>query len=502
MVVQSRRQFLFRIGSTFTATACGLVAADTLGSPLARRLGERLRFGRLDPLVDLIQATPADDLLGKLVAALRAGTPLADIVAATAFANARALGGTHYDGYHVQMALLPAYAMAQRMPGELAALPVLKVVHRNASVVQAAGRATRDALAAVAPAAGALVEDVRKRDLDVAEGDLEALAQQSAERAFVDLQRVVRDEPDVHRVVLSWRAFDLLRLTGGENAAAMLRQSVRYCVDADRGRVQRGQAASPLREILAALEAELGLAERIRGDRRLDDAQLAALAEKVYAAPRAEAARAVAEALADGRDPEDVGEALSLAANRLLLHDPGRTKEQPGKPVGSVHGASVGVHASDAANAWRHIARIGPASHAFASLIAGAFHTAGQTGQVVAERHDHAGKPVTAEAAADLLKQLDGCIREGDQPGASLAARRYAVLGHPAGALLDLLLQYAVTEDCALHAEKYFLTGVEQIERARPAHRPDYCAALARVAASQHGFAAPGVDEARRLLAS
>ena len=54
-----------------------------------------------------------------------------------------------------------------------------------------------------------------------------------------------------------------------------------------------------------------------------------------------------------------VGEAISLAANQLVLHDPGRTRaDTPAKPKGSVHGASVGVHAQDAANAWRNIARV------------------------------------------------------------------------------------------------------------------------------------------------
>ena len=50
------------------------------------------------------------------------------------------------------------------------------------------------------------------------------------------------------------------------------------------------------------------------------------------------------------------------------------------KPVGSVHGASVGVHASDAANAWRNIARVSNRRNALASLIVGAYHTAGQAG--------------------------------------------------------------------------------------------------------------------------
>jgi len=501
MHVTDRRQFLAGMSRRLAATAYGFAVAETLGWPLPRaaHAHDRLRFGTLDPLVDLIQATPADQLLGKVVQALRSGTPLADVVAATALANARALGGTNYDGYHAQMALLPSFAMANLMHGQLAPLPVLKVIHRSARVVQAAGRATDDAMAPVEPGSGALAEAMRGRRLEAAERDLEGLAT-DAERAFLDLQQVVRDDADVHRVVLSWRAFDLLRLTDGAHAAALLRQSVRFCIDADEARTKRGQEPSPLRQLLDTLVAELGLAERSRGTQRLDDAGLRRLADQVFAAPRTEAARAVAATLAAGTDPEDVGEALSLASNRLLLHDPGRSREAPGKPVGSMHGASVGVHASDAANAWRHIARLGPPQHGFRTLIAGTFHTAGQGNQVGAESFDHGGEPCALRDASAILRQLDGCIREGDQVGASHAARRYAELGHPIDDLLALALGYAVSEDGALHGEKYFLTSLEQIQGARPAHRPDYCAALARVTASAHGFKAPGVDEARRLL--
>src|SRR5262249_35776711 len=119
------------------------------------------------------------------------------------------------------------------------------------------------------------------------------------------------------------------------------------------------------------------------GKRKGDDAWVEQLAQTIYSSSRAQAAEAAAAALAEGMSPECVGEAMSLAANRLVLCDPGLTKQQtsPGKPEGSVHGASVGVHASDAANAWRNIARVSNQRNTVASLIVGAYHTAGQTGR-------------------------------------------------------------------------------------------------------------------------
>ena len=64
----------------------------------------------------------------------------------------------------------------------------------------------------------------------------------------------------------------------------------------------------------------------------------------------------------------------------------------------------------------------------------------------------------------------------------------------------DLLLSFAVSEDGALHAEKYYRTVTEEFTATRPAFRWRHLAALARVTASEHGHPAPGVADARRLL--
>ncbi len=243
------------------------------------------------------------------------------------------------------------------------------------------------------------------------------------------------------------------------------------------------------------------LEKRERGTRAADEAWIELLGKKVFTCARAGAAEAAAEALAEGYDPEDVGRALSLAATRLLLQDGGLKEAQPGKPVGSVHGASTGLHASDAANAWRHIARIGSARNAFASLIAGAYHTAGQSGNVGTEPYDHDGEACTKEDPAALRGEIEARIRARDQKGACVAARRYVSLGHPPEPLFALLLEFAVSEDGALHAEKYFRTAQEEHGGARAEHRGLYLVALTRVTASEFGFPAPGCAEARKLLA-
>jgi hypothetical protein len=504
MVTQSRREFLGGVGRSVGCAALGFALADRLW--LARALTpserERLRFGRLDPLVDLLQATPADQVLPLAVGELSRGTSLADLIAAAALANARGFGGSNYNGYHAFMALMPSYEMAAQMPEPYTALPVLKVLHRNARFLQETGSATADALAPLAGTSEAsLVDSVRARDLPAAELGLAALAERSPEAASEELQAVVRDEMNVHRVVLAWRAYDILRLTGPGQALTVLRPSVRFCIEEDRKRAGRGEPPNEIVELLPRLLRDHGLEGRERGTRAADEPWIERLADTVFSADRASAAAAVAAAFAQGFDPEDVGQALSLAATRLVLHDRGQTQESPGKPVGSVHGASVGVHASDAANAWRHIARLGSARSGFASLIAGAFHTAGQSGHVDELPFDVGTEPATEQDPAALRSEIDARIRARDQQGACRAARRYTELGHPSDALFALLLEHAVSEDGALHAEKYFRTVQESHASARPAHRGAHLVALTRVMASHHGFPAPGCSEARELLA-
>src|SRR5262249_14956931 len=157
------------------------------------------------------------ELVPLLVAKLRGGTSLSDVVGAAALANARALGGTNYNGYHALMAMAPSAEMAAQMPAPLGALPVLKVVHRNARFLQEAGRTHEDALAPLPPDAGPaadgakLVDAIHSLQVPAAEASLAAALERSRAAAYDRIQEVIREDGNVHRVVLSWRAVDLLR---------------------------------------------------------------------------------------------------------------------------------------------------------------------------------------------------------------------------------------------------------------------------------------------------
>ena len=213
--------------------------------------------------------------------------------------------------------------------------------------------------------------------------------------------------------------------------------------------------------------------------------------------------------MADGINPADLGQAISLAANQLVLRDAGRRfrDEVPGKPIGSVHGDSIGVHACDSANAWRNMALAANPRNTFACLILAAY-------QVAHDRTARGGdflnwEPLPLAQHVDgikstdpdaLLKEADAAIRDNLQARASAIVHRYGQLGHAPRPVFDLMLRYAVSEDGALHAEKYYRTVSEEFAATRPAFRWRQLTALARVTASEYGRPAPGHAETRALL--
>ena len=539
---RSRRAFLADVGRGVLVAAVGSALAADLGLAGQAAAGEAddtknlpaasgLSFGPLEPLVRLMQETPADKLLPKLAEQLAAGTELRRLVAAAAMANARTFGGEDYVGFHTMMALAPALHMAGDLPADRRALPVFKVLYRNTSRIQEHGGRPSEVLHPVEPAdlpdktvGGEMLRDaVRRRDVDAAERIFAALSRgvkagqvnvdaDALGRLFNALLTAVEDATEVHRVVLPYRAWDLLDLVGREQAVVLLRQSVRYCV-----KNEAWAAKAPWdgpRTVLPKLLEDHKLIGAKPGERLADDKQLEELAKTMFAAASPTvAAEAAAAALADGLDPAAVGEAMSLAANQLILRDMGRTPrdEVVNKPIGSVHGDSIGVHACDSANAWRNLARVsrqtGSARNTFACLILGAY-------QVASDRTNRGGDflnwqplplpnhvaQVKPTDAAGLLGEAEEAIRGNLQAHAAAVIHRYGELGHDPGPAFDLMLKYAVSEDGSLHAEKFYRTTSEEFAATRPAFRWRQLTALARVTASEFGRTAPGYAQARELL--
>ena len=512
----TRREFLADVGKGMIVASVGFGAAADMGLAAdnagANEDSGRLNFGEIEPLVRLMQDTPIERLMPTLVKQLKTGVELKRLLAAGALANARTFGGEDYIGFHTMMALAPAMHMAADMPAELAALPVLKVLYRNTNRIHDHGGAASEVLHPVTPAASAddkpsgeaLRDQVRHRDVKGAEETFAAIAKISPEEALNDALMAVQDETEVHRVVLPYRSWDMLGLIGKQHAHTLLRQSVRYCLATTTYRNNDGP-----RTVLTAMLDQHRLLDKPAGDRVPDDAWIDATAMSIFASTPPQAAEIAAAALADGIAPDAVGHAISLAANQLILRDMGRTPadEVAGKPVGSVHGDSIGVHACDSANAWRNLARVSNARNTYACLILGAY-------QVARDRVERGGdflhwKPLPVQWQVDhttetdpaaLLKLADEAIRGNLQAHACAAVYKYGQLGHDARPVFDLMLKYAVSEDGSLHAEKFYRTTSEEFAAARPAFRWRQVLALTRVTASEYGRPAAGYAEARELL--
>jgi hypothetical protein len=251
------------------------------------------------------------------------------------------------------------------------------------------------------------------------------------------------------------------------------------------------------------------LLDRSPGTRAAEDSWLDQLSQTIFKSTPEQSAEAVAATLAEGFSPAAIGEAVSLAANQLILRDIGRPprEESPGKPPGSVHGDSIGVHACDSACAWRNLARVSNARNTFACLVLGAY-------QVALDRTNRGGDflnwaplplpghvaQIKATDGPALLREADDAIRQNLQAHAAALVHRYGELGHDPRPVFDLLLRFAVSEDGALHAEKFYRTVTEEFNSTRPAFRWRQLVALARVTASEYGRPAPGMAEAKELL--
>src|ERR1051325_5742254 len=510
----TRREFLAEVGRGMLASAVGHGVANDLGlaSAVAAETPDTLTFGSLEPLVCFMQETPTDKLLPALAGKFKSGTDLRRLVAAGALANARTFGGEDYVGFHTMMALAPALHMARELPGPLQPLPVFKVLYRNTNRIQEKGGRKAEVLHAVKsappgqgrPGAESVREAVRRQAVEEAERVFATLAQAGPSDALNDLLYTVQDHTEVHRVVLPYRAWDLLDLIGPEHAHTLLRQSVRYCVKAESW-AHNDQARALLPKLLEAHK----LLSLSPGTRAADDAWVDQLSQTIFKSAPYQAAEAAAAALAEGFSAAAVGEAISLAANQLVLRDRGRSplEESAGKPPGSVHGDSIGVHACDSACAWRNLARASNSRNTFACLILGAYQAAldrdARGGDFLhwdalpLSHHLTAIGPTDAPA---LLRETDEAIRQNLQAHAAALVHRYGELGHDPRPVFDLLLRYAVSEDGALHAEKYYRTVTEEFAATRPAFRWRQLVALARVTASEYGRPAPGMAEARDLL--
>lgn len=511
----TRRTFLTDVSRGMLVAGIGTTLASDLGfsTAFAEEGSDELSFGKYDALVDLLQSTPQQKLQPVLVEKLNKGeTDLQSLIAAAALANAETFGGQDYVGFHTAMAMLPAWHMTAMLPVERQPLPVLKVVYRNAQQCQSLGGASKKTLKALHDAEHAaehaeanvglqIRAATHKADMDQAEQLFGTLRNAPVQDALNALQPAVQDDINVHRFVFAHRTYGLVNFLGKEHAHTLLRQCVRFCVNHEQNRISNNRPESPIRTVLPKLLDQYKLVGKPLGKRDPGDAAVEDLARTVYNGPPDRSADAVAAALADGIDPEVVGEAISLASNMLVLRQ--------GSGNWRTHGDAAGVHSSDATNAWRNMARVTDPAHAITGLMVAAFHSASHSPfRDEAYPTEEHRRSIKATDAGGLLAEAEDAIRHNDQPRAAAAIQIYNEQGHPADAVFRTMIGYTISEDGRLHGEKFFHTAREEYRTTRPAFRGRQLVALARVTASaygydrndKHGFRAPGYEEACRLI--
>ncbi len=517
-----RRTFLSDVGQGMLVAGLGSALALDLGlAPAeAAEIPNDLRFGDLEPLVGFLQDTPKEKIIAAVVGKLNDGTTLKAMTAAAALANARTFGGENYFGFHIFMAIAPTYAMAAELPKERAALPLLKVLYRNAHYMQEVGGRKNEVLHAIIPATAADPDALRKAvntgDRTKAEELLAASGKTPADFLNAVLGSV-EDNHDVHSAVMPWRAYSVLDFVGTEHAVTLFRQSVRQCAKSCESQKGRETPMTAARALVPKLLEKHVLPRAKPGEKIAEDSWVETFGELILNSTPEQAGEAVAMAFAEGIVAESIGEAISLAANQLVLRQV-ETWEGRNTHGRRTHGDSPGVHASDTTNAWRNMARVGSPRHRAAGLILAAMDSARSHSWTQPDKSSGYHKApypraedlklVKATDAKDLLKELDGAIRENNQLRAMALAHAYGEQKLDVRAISDLLLQYAISEDGRLHSEKYYRTVQEEFQTTRPAFRWRQITALARVTASMYGFnqfdkkegRAPGYEDACRLL--
>ena len=514
MTPTNRRAFMSDVGRGMLAAGLGASLANDLGfsTAFAEQGSDGIPLGEYAGLVDLMRATPPGQLQPMLAERfLKGDVDLKKLIGAGALANAVTFGGCDYVGFHTAMAMLPALQMSGQLSGNRQLLPVLKVLYRNAQQIQGVGGASTTAMHDMHPgehpAEGDLSVQIRDacRKPDVKQGEaLLASVADSPLDSFNALQMAMQDDLNVHRFVFAHRTYGLVGLLGKEYSYSILRQCIRFCANHEEQRIAHKQPESPIRAIVPKLLDQYKLEGKSLGKRDPGDAAVDQLSQAIYNGPNARAAEVVAAALAEGIDPEVVGEAISLASNLFVL------RQGAGGNWWRTHGDSAGVHSSDASNAWRNMARVGEARHAVSGLIVAAYHVGVQASpfQTPAYPTDEHRALVKIDDAAGLLAETEDAIRHNDQPRAAAAIQIYGDRGYAVEPVFDLMLKYAISEDGRLHGEKYFHTVREEYRTIRPAFRWRQIVGLARVTASaygynrddKHGFRAAGYDDACKLL--
>ena len=275
--------------------------------------------------------------------------------------------------------------MSRELPEAQRPLPVVKVLHRNTSRIQESGGRSHEVLHPVAPATlspgqsggEVLREAVRAKDMAAAEKTFAALAARGTGRGVQrpPLRRAGQHRGPPHRASLPRLGPALADRPGacpyaccGSRFTTASRASASGSTRPSR--TSRASSCPSCSTSITWWQAAGARAGRrrlgrspepddFRGHRR------ASRRRRGRGAGRGHGSRCDRRGHLAGRQP-------AYPARRR----PQASEAQQNKPVGSVHGDSIGVHACDSANAWRNMAKVSNPRNTVACLILGAYQVA------------------------------------------------------------------------------------------------------------------------------
>jgi hypothetical protein len=460
----------------------------------------------IEPLVQFVEETPPERIVAATHDKLAAGTPVKDMLLASALAVVRSSDlppGHHGGPLHPLAGLHAVRHTAARLPGDYARLPVIqnvavanKHIHSPAMgpfiLAEAQPVSENDDLEATREAFRFAVGRGVYNACD--HYFLYLLTRLSPMQVLEELLQVAipKNQLDDHYFlfpVFTWRA---LEYVGWEYARYIGRAPVRY--------ITRPTAAVALDDVDRLIDAYGLLKRELRFETGDDEtAAITALADEIgHCHKFTEVPEMLAHALADGLSLEGVGEGLSAGGSLLFL------RSQTGNPMD--------VHINTGANTRRYLLRQPELSRRTKLRALLVWNTGPE---VIMAQHmlapDLQPEPRrvaalpsrTQDQVLDEIESLIGRLPVGERlPQASVAtwrstdevkqaaalAQQYADRGYAPEPLITLLGKIACRDSFSeMHAFKHHQATYEEFHATRPSLRWRHLVAAVQAAAISHG---------------
>jgi len=460
----------------------------------------------IEPLVQFVEETPPDRIVAATHDKLAVGTPIKEMLLASALAVVRSSDlppGHHGGPLHPLAGLHAVRHIAARLPGEYAMLPVIQ----NVAVANKHIHSPAMGPFILADAKPVSEKDDVEATLQsfryaVSRGVYNAcdhyflylLERLSPMQVLEELLQVAipKNQLDDHYFlfpVFTWRALEYL---GWEYARFIGRAPVRY--------ITRPTDPTSLEEIDRLIDKH-GLLERELRARTGDDetAAITALADEIGRCSKfTEIPEMVAQALGDGLSLEGTGEGLSVGGSTLFL------RSQTGNPMD--------VHINTGANTRRYLLRQPELSVRTKLRALLMWHTGPEVRMaqrmlapdIQPEPERVAALPFhTQSELLGEIEQLIGSLPVGERlPAANLAswrstdevkqaaalAQQYANREYAPESLITLLGKIACRDNFTeMHALKHHQATYEEFHATRPSLRWQHLVAAVQAAAISHG---------------